>query len=364
VAEAETLKKMTETVKKQNVLGTGAVKKLPRDSKFYCLGVVSKLASKKDKNNKTYWELSLMDKEGTIEGKIWGNAEWWDCRPEGQNETGSHEAAESKKKIDPLTWECMSDLQGQTVGLLGQVAEFRGQPQYNFNAIYYVDQNKYPPYTFVQRSPFPLEEMKNEFFGLVESCQPPIKDFLAFVFSGDFWRQFENWPAAVSHHHAYVSGLLEHTLGVARLACGMVDASTSSGYGANRDLVVAGALLHDIGKIDSYRLSPAPEMTVEGTVIDHIVLGYNRFSRLAEDFGLDEKYAAALGHIIVSHHGCKEFGSPVVPATPEAMIVSAADELDFKLYCWRDAVDQIDEGKEISEWNYSAQRRFWKWELE
>lgn len=331
-------------------LSTSLIKKLQKDNKFYCLGVVSKLISKKDKNNKTYWELSLMDSDGVIEGKIWGNAQWWDRRTDPQ------------KTIDPLEWEEVSDLSGQTIGVLGQVSEFRGQLQYNFNAIYYVDQNQYPPHSFVQRSPFPLDEMEAEFGSLIDSCASPVHDFLKFVFSGIFWEQFKDWPAAVSHHHAYVSGLLEHTLGVARLACSMADASSKSGYGANQDLVVAGALLHDIGKVDSYKLSPAPEMTVEGTVIDHIVLGYHRLSRLVEEFGLEDKYASALGHIIVSHHGSKEFGSPVVPATPEAMIVSAADELDFKLYCWRDAVDQIDDGKEISEWNYSAQRRFWKWE--
>jgi 3'-5' exoribonuclease len=331
-------------------LKTGAVRKLPRESKFYCLGVVNKIISKRDRNGKTYWELSIMDEEGALEGKIWGNAQWWDRRVEPQ------------QSIDPLTWELTTDLAGHSIGLLGQVVEFRGQSQYNFNAVFYVDQERYKPHSFVQRSPFEEEDMEKDFRGMIETCTSPIKDFLNFVFKGEFWECFKVWPAAVSHHHAYVSGLLEHTLGVARLACSMAEASSHSGYEVNRDIVIGGALLHDIGKLDSYKLSPAPEMTVEGTVIDHIVLGYNRLARLFEEYNLDQRYASALGHIVVSHHGSKEFGSPVVPATPEAMIVSAADELDFKLYCWRDAVDQIDDGKEISEWSYSAQRRFWKWE--
>jgi 3'-5' exoribonuclease len=114
--------------------------------------------------------------------------------------------------------------------------------------------------------------------------------------------------------------------------------------------------------MDSYRLVPAPEMTVVGTVIDHIVLGYSTFSSLAGDFGLEERLFLAIGHILVSHHGCREFGSPVLPATPEAMVVSAADELDFRLFCWKNSVEKMEDGKEISDYNVSAQRRFWKWE--
>ena len=129
-----------------------------------------------------------------------------------------------------------------------------------------------------------------------------------------------------------------------------------------RALLAAGALLHDLGKLDAYRLSPMPQMTVPGTVIDHVALGYARFDRLAETFGLEERLRLALGHILISHHGSKEFGSPALPATPEAMIVSSADELDFRLYCWKNAVDQLDDDSDgITDFSYSAGRRFWKW---
>jgi 3'-5' exoribonuclease len=137
--------------------------------------------------------------------------------------------------------------------------------------------------------------------------------------------------------------------------------------GLELDIVIAGALLHDLGKLEAYRLSPTPGMTLEGTVMEHIILGYHRLMNLAEEYakdaktvGLDTRRTLALGHILVSHHGSREFGSPVLPATPEALIVSMADDLDFKLFCWKEQVSLLDGEKEITDFVAPVQRRFWK----
>ena len=191
-------------------------------------------------------------------------------------------------------------------------------------------------------------------------------------FERNLWQTYNVWPAAVSLHHAYVGGLLEHYLAVTRSAVGIAQSYRDNGFDVDMDVVVAGALLHDIGKLESYRLSPAPEVTLGGNVVDHIVLGYHRFMSLAEEYdkkrgsnepgskGLGERRALAIGHILVSHHGSREFGSPVLPATPEALIVSVADELDFKLFCWKEQTSQLEGEKEITEFVPSVQRRFWK----
>ena len=185
---------------------------------------------------------------------------------------------------------------------------------------------------------------------------------------GGLWQAFKTFPAAVAHHHAYVHGLLEHTLGVAKSARAIALSYQGTDYQPDLDIVTAGALLHDMGKIDTYRLDPGPEMTLEGTVIDHIATGYARFVKLADEFGLAPLERTHLGHIILSHHGQREFGSPVLPATPEAMIVAAADNLDFYLNSWHGSVEQLDGGMEapraISDYDYSTQRRLWKWRPE
>ena len=289
-----------------------------------------------------------MDEKGMIEGKVWANAQWWDRR----------DLEKMDKELSPET---IKDIQGMSVGVQGQVVEFKGQSQLNFNAIYLLDQEKYPPHRFVQKSPVPLEKLESDFYGLIEKTSGNLKAFLEFVFSGDYLLNFKTAPAAVSHHHAYVHGLLEHTVGVASSACRLAESYKASSYPLDVEITIAGALLHDIGKLGTYKLSPSPEMTIPGVVHDHIAIGFAEFSRLASEFGLDEDTRNALGHIILSHHGCKEYGSPVLPATPEALIVSAADELDFKLFCYEDAISEMDNDRRITEFNYSAQRRFWKW---
>jgi len=339
-------------VEEQRISRTGEIRRLSKDDRFKVLGVISKASVRKDKNGRNYWDIAVMDEEGILEGKIWGNSKWWDKSGDGQIEIS-----------DPVSSELFREMTGKTLGLAGQVTEFKGQAQYNFNSVYYMNQEKFPPHSFVQRSPFDADILEKEFMDLVEACDGPVGDFLQFVFfEKGIWEKFKDWPAAVSHHHAYVGGLLEHTVAVARTARSLAETYAHSGYEVNIPVAIAGALLHDLGKMDSYRLSPAPEMTVAGTVIDHIVLGYSAYASLAGEYNLDERLFAAIGHILVSHHGCREFGSPVLPATPEAMVVSAADELDFRLFCWKNAVDQMEDGKEISDYNFSAQRRFWKWE--
>ncbi|MDR1620746.1 MAG: HD domain-containing protein [Synergistaceae bacterium] len=342
--------------KEKRRLTTPEVRKLSKDSTFYVLGVVSRFAQRRDKNDNPFWDITLMDGEGQIEGKIWGNSEWWNV------------GGDVKYKMDPISDENLKKLEGRTVGLQGKVVEFREQNQYNFNAVYYVDQGKYPPHGFVRRSPVPAKTMEDAFLELLEICGETMRGFLEYLFfQRDIWQTYTAWPAAVSLHHAYVGGLLEHSLAVTRSAVGIAQNYRSGGFNVDMDVVIAGALLHDIGKLESYRLSPAPEMTLGGNVADHIVLGYHRFMTLAEEYGrkngangLSERSVLAVGHILVSHHGSREFGSPVLPATPEALIVSAADDLDFKLFCWKEQTSLLDGEKEVTEFVPAVQRRFWK----
>ncbi len=334
------------------------IRTLAPESKFSSVGLVSDLKEKRDKNDKPYWIMAIMDKSGALEAKIWSNSQWWDLRD-----------GTRKELKDPAESPLVAALKGQTVGVMGQVTEFKGKPQYHFNQIFIVDQNKeeYRPGAFIRAAAAPLDQMEAPFSELMEGCGGEAGQFLRFVFDfdGPLWQGFKHYPAAVSHHHAYVHGLLEHTLGVARSAKAMALSYQGSDVAPDVDVVVAGACLHDLGKLDTYLLNPGPAMTLEGTVVDHIATGYARFCKLADDFGLSPTMRTLLGHIVLSHHGHKEFGSPVLPATPEALIVSAADNLDFMLNCWQSSVELLDGGddpdRSISDYDYSAQRRFWKW---
>lgn len=319
----------------------------PGDS-FKSIFVITGIYQKTDKNGKPYYDISVSDSTGNIEAKVWSDASFYDRT----------EDVEDPKEI--TSDEEKLDLMGKTVGVNGKITEYRKQLQFNFNKITLLNQDKFPAAQYLPRSPIPVEDMIERYNSLINSCNPHIANFLKFVYKDEMWKKFRDWPAAVSHHHAYANGLLEHTLAVADCAKSMAESMNRSGYNINVDLVVAGGLLHDLGKIDSYKMTSIPEMTLEGAVIDHVVQGYFHFIRYAEEYGLDESIKLQLAHILLSHHGQKDYGSPVVPATPEALIVSAADELDFRIFCWHDSVKDLPDNQPISQWHAATARRFWK----
>jgi 3'-5' exoribonuclease len=156
--------------------------------------------------------------------------------------------------------------------------------------------------------------------------------------TAETWRRFRDAPAAKRYHHAYQHGLLEHSLQVAQA----VSAMSSIFPGVNRDLAVTGALLHDIGKLDTYRrIGEEIEMSDIGRLHGEIALGFARVrDELAQIQDFPEELGQALLHIILSHHGSLEHGSPVVPCTREATLVHMADNLGSKL----GSFDRIERG--------------------
>lgn len=336
---------MSSVNKLQNI---AEMRKLAPGSAFKAILVVTSLFQKNDKNGKPYYEITACDSTGAIEAKIWSDAAWFD-------KSGDDLAAPAS----PMAAVETQELVGKTMGIDGKTAEFRGNLQFNFNKLTLLNQANFPPAQYLPRSPFPINELEERYDEMVSSCRPEIADILRAIFSGGLWNSFRDLPAAISHHHAYANGLLEHTLAVTDCAKSMAEAMGRSGYEVDVDVVVAGALLHDLGKLESYRMGAIPEITLEGAVLDHVALGYSRFMELAGKLDVPHGLKLHLAHILLSHHGLREYGSPVVPATPEALIVSSADELDFKIFCWRESVKDLSEDQYVSQWHPATGRRFW-----
>jgi 3'-5' exoribonuclease len=179
------------------------------------------------------------------------------------------------------------------------------------------------------RSADQMEADLRELIGTVQ-C-PHLRALLDGVFSPgcDTWALYREAPAAKYYHQAYRHGLLEHCLSVAQ----GVSAMAATFPGIDRDVAVTGALLHDIGKLEAYTADPmAIDMTDLGKLHGEIPLGYYRVRRLIEDLpGFPERTAAAVLHIILSHHGQLEHGSPVLPCTREATLVHMIDNLGGRL---------------------------------
>ena len=324
------------------------VKQLPKNSEFSILCVITKLTRRLDRNDNPFWDITVSDPTGDMDGKAWYNASWHN------NQAGD------SFPIDPDN--CGFNLESLSIGVVGTVADYKGQAQYTFNEIYILDQVKYPPQKFARRSPVQQEFLESTFKDLVnEISYKPLQNFVnAVFFKHNLWEQYRVWPAAVSIHHAYAGGLLEHSISVARGASDMAKHYEAFKVPVNIDLVIAGALLHDIGKIKAYNNIPVPQARTEGSVIEHVSLGYAMFVKFAALENLDEDLQTALGHIILSHHGRFEYGSPVLPETPEAMLVSAADEVDFELNYWKTQIEGLNEQNQVTEYLPFISRRLWR----
>jgi 3'-5' exoribonuclease len=191
---------------------------------------------------------------------------------------------------------------------------------------------EYDPADLHDCAPQPFEEMVAGLRELIATIQTPhLRELLERIFDeGDeTWRRWSVAPAAKVYHQAYRHGLLEHSLSVAQ----GVSAMSATFPGIDRDVAVTGALLHDIGKVDAYgERGGAIDLTDAGRLQGEIPLGYYRVRRAIEDVpGFPPELAEAVLHIILSHHGQLEHGSPVTPRTREATLVHMIDNLGGRL---------------------------------
>jgi 3'-5' exoribonuclease len=190
-------------------------------------------------------------------------------------------------------------------------------------------------------APRPVQEMWSELEQLILHVRDPfIRELLQRLVT-QHADKLRTWPAAMTVHHAYRSGFLEHILSVARSAL-----TLGAAYGANQDLLTAGALLHDIGKLEELEYDGSTRYTRDGNLVGHVTLGTMMVRATAQaipDF--PDVVRAQLEHLVVSHHGHKEFGAPVEPMTVEAMILSAADDLDAKINQVRAALAEDADGE-------------------
>lgn len=252
---------------------------------------------------KPYLVLTVMDKSGEISGPIWDNAL-------------------SCKKT------CVV---GSIVHILGSVQMYRDKTQLKVDDVRFVAQEGVDLGDFLPASPRSRVEMAGELQQLVRTVTDPfLKKLLHFFFGkSDWWPRFQEAPAAKGIHHAYIGGLLEHSLSVGRAA----DSLASHYEGVNRSLLLTGALLHDIGKLEELRMEcGVVDYTVEGRLKGHLVIGSEMVGSAAKKIrAFPAELTSQVQHLILSHHGRQEFGSPTVPMTVEAFILSFLDDLDAKM---------------------------------
>jgi 3'-5' exoribonuclease len=205
-------------------------------------------------------------------------------------------------------------------------------PQINLRELAPADRDSFDYADLLDGPAREVGQMEAEVRELLDTVQERhLRLLLERVFAEDseLWARYRVAPAAKYYHQAYRHGLLEHCLGVAQA----VSAISATFPGVDRDVAVTGALLHDIGKLDAYTDDAQNiDLTDAGRLQGEIALGYYRIRRMIEDIeDFPEDLAQAVGHIILSHHGTLEHGSPVVPCTREATLVHMIDNLGGRL---------------------------------
>lgn len=249
-----------------------------------------------------YLSLKLKDRTGEVDGKVWDHAPEWD---------------QAFKK-------------GDFVQVNARAVSYRDAVQLNVLGLKKLDESEVDPMDFLPSSAGDPEEMFAELMGFVDRVTTPHLKALLMAFFRDeaLVGRFKRAPAAKSFHHNTIGGLLEHTLSVTRL----LERAADHYPGADRDLLITGGILHDIGKVHEFSYDRMVEYTDAGRLVGHIVMGVEMLdARLAELPDFPEQAAMALRHLILSHHGVLEFGSPKRPKTLEALIVHHMDDLDAKV---------------------------------
>jgi 3'-5' exoribonuclease len=254
------------------------------------------------KNGVIYLSLKLADKTGEIDGKLWDNAD---------------EVAGRFERED-------------FVRIKGITANYQGTMQIKMKTLEKVDDAKVDIANFVQTSPRSPEDMVRELRAMTASIANTHLNQLLNTFLNDtaFMELFKRTPAAKTLHHNYVGGLLEHVVELVSLARDVAKHFPS----IDVDLLTAGAFLHDIGKVRELGVRKSIEYTTEGRLIGHISLGYEMIvEKMNMIPGFPAELAMLLKHIVLSHHGEYEFGSPKRPKIQEAIIINYLDDLSAKI---------------------------------
>jgi 3'-5' exoribonuclease len=269
------------------------------------------------KNGKNYYSLVLQDKTGTLDGKVWD-----------LNAGIDH--------FEAMDFICVD----------GEITSFNNNLQMNVRRVRKAQAGEYVEADFFPSSSKDIETMYKELLSYVAKIEnPKMKELVESFFVKDeaFIKQFKQHSAAKSVHHGFIGGLLEHTLAVTKLCwcyCWMYPQ-------LNKDLLLAAAMFHDIGKLREISDFPTNDYTDDGQLLGHIVIGCEMVGeRIKTIPNFPAKTATELRHCILAHHGEFEYGSPKKPALMEAAALNFADNTDARMETF---IEQV-VGASSSEW--------------
>ena len=273
------------------------------------------------KNGGMYLSVKLADRTGEVDGKMWDNAETIASRFEKED----------------------------FVRIKGTAANYQGMMQVKLKALERVDDAAVDLSNFLETTPRNIDEMVKELAAAAAGVGNSHLRQLMTSFLNDktFMEVFRRAPAAKALHHNYIGGLLEHVVELVALAKDVAKHFP----GIDTDLVTVGAFLHDIGKVRELSVRKSIEYTTEGRLLGHISLGYEMVAeKIRSISGFPDELTMLLKHIMLSHHGEYEFGSPKRPKIQEAIIINYLDDLSAKISNFRATLKK--ESVEAGDWTH------------
>lgn len=272
----------------------------------------------KTKAGKSYYSMMLQDKTGTFDAKVW-------------------DLSVGIEHFEAMDY----------IHIEGQVVSFQGSLQLNVRRIRKCQEGEYNPGDYMPVSEKDIDAMYRQILDYISKIKNPyLKKLLESFFADDkeFAEKFKKHSAAKSVHHGFIGGLLEHTLSVTKLCDYMADQYPI----LQRDLLIASAMFHDIGKLKEISEFPENDYTDDGNLLGHIYIGTEWIGEhIAAIPGFPQKTASELKHCILAHHGELEYGSPKKPSLAEALALSLADNMDAKLQTMKELLKS---GEEKLEW--------------
>ncbi len=273
-------------------------------------------ASMQQARNGPYWKLELKKANRTLDAKIWS----------------------------PLSQEFSTLNPGMFVEVVGRCSLFRDQVQITIDKMHVLDEEactNLDMADFLPSSPRPPKEMWDELCNICKqefSHAPWYKFVFSVLNDQEVQRNFLQAPAAKGVHHAYAGGLLEHTLGVVKLVRDIANLYVE----LDKQVLIAGAIFHDIGKIWEFSGGLVNDYTTKGRLLGHVELGLEHLQKHLDKSGLEEDLADHLKHLILSHHGSYAFGAARLPQTAEALLLHFADNIDAKMAQCRHVFEDAD----------------------
>lgn len=294
--------------------------------------LVQKKELKTTRNGKSYIQAQFSDRTGAIIGRMWDATE--------------------------ALFQSFND--SDFVKIRGTLDTYQNNLQLIFKGVSKVDSSKVSIEDFLPRTQRDIGKMLQELKDLISSINNPyLKRLLTlFLEDADFCKALCSAPAAMEYHHAFIGGLLEHTLSLANAGMKMVD-----NYPVlNRDLLLTGIIFHDIGKTRELSYERGFQYTDKGQLVGHLVMGTVMVEEKAKQItDFPGELLSVLQHIILSHHGEYQFGSPRLPQTAEAIALHYLDNLDAKMFAFEKAVkDSKDPSSNWTEYAKMFERRLFK----